>query len=233
MLPLAGLFNLMGVIMRRALIGAGFFVTTLVSLPALAQFTSIATPTADYTSSTTVVTIPGANGSTTTTLTSGTETLTFGSSVSVRTVGINWSTWNSPPAVESSTPKIVTIDTALTSLTITLSEPHTTFGFELEPSVFSSHSVTATFMNGATSLGTVTRTVSGNAGALLFAGTSSTPITSVVLTVPSAANGFAMAQFRFSTPAPVPAMGSVAFATFALLLLVGGTLLIRRRGLAS
>jgi hypothetical protein len=219
--------------MKRVLSAVGFLVAALVSVPAFAQFTPIPTPTADYTSGTTLMAIPGANLSTTTTLTSGTETLTFGSTVSVRTVpGGGWATWNSPPAVESSTPKVLAITTGLTSMTITLSEPHTTFGFELEPNN-GTQSMTVTFMNGATSLGSVTRTVVGTSGALLFAGSTTTPITSVVLTAPAGAGGFAMAQFRFGDPSPVPAMGPMALAALALMLLVAGTLLVRRRGLAS
>src|SRR5215813_8879511 len=84
--------------------------------PIFAQFVTFSTPTATYTGGTTVMSIPGANLSTTTTLTDGTETLTFSNTVDVRTVpGGGWATLNSPPAVESATPKVLAITTGVTS----------------------------------------------------------------------------------------------------------------------
>jgi hypothetical protein len=79
------------------------------------------------------------------------------------------------------------------------------FGFELEPNN-GTQTVAVTFYNGATPLGTITRSVPYASGALLFAASSTTPITRVVLTVPAGAGGFAMAQFRFGNAAAVPAM---------------------------
>jgi hypothetical protein len=154
----------------------------------------------------------------------------------VRTVpGGGWATWNSPPNVESSTPKVLAITTGLTSFTITLSPAQPTFGIEIEPNN-GTQPITLTYLNGATTLGSISRTVVGTSGALLFAASSSTPITSVVLTIPSGASGFAMAQFRYGstflgTITAVPAAGMPALSGLALALLAAGALLARRQSL--
>jgi hypothetical protein len=124
---------------------------------------------------------------------------------------------------------------ALTSFTMTLSAPASTFGFEIEPNTFGVFTVTATFMNGSTPLGSVTRDVNGNAGALLAAATSTPSITSVVVTIPSGANGFAIAQIRYALPtvAPIPSVSTTGVFGLGLTLLAGGALLARRQQLAS
>ena len=182
--------------------------------------------------------IPGANFSTSTTLTDGTQTLTFSNTVDVRTVpGGGWATWNSPPNVESSTPKVMAITTGITSFTITLSPPQLSFGIEIEPNN-GTQPVTLTYLNGASTLGSVSRSVPGTAGALLFAASSSTPITSVVLTIPSGASGFALAQFRYGpnflgaptiVPTAVPTLSDGATAGLAIALLAVGVMLARRQ----
>jgi hypothetical protein len=205
-------------------------------IPAFAQFSPIATPTSAYTGATTVMSIPGANFSTTNTLTDGTLTLNFSSTLSVRTVpGGGWATWNSPPATESSTPKVLA-GVGLTTLTITLPTGNTIFGFEVEPNGPGTFLVTATYYNGATVLGSIPLSIPANSGALLAAASSSTPITSVVVTAPGGAGGFAMAQFRYAAApavAAVPALGTPALCGLALALLVGGMLLARRQGLVG
>jgi len=85
-------------------------------------------------------------------------------------------------------------------------------------------------------LGTITRSLLDN-GAAVEAASSSTPITSVVISTPGAAGGFALAQFRSGntllTPgggvSSVPALGPVATGALALLLAAAGSLLARRR----
>jgi hypothetical protein len=214
---------------------AGLLIGLLGAAPAFAQFTTFATPTPAYTGSTTVIPIPGANLSTTTSLTDGTETLTFSSTVDVRTVPSGgWATWNSPPAVESATPRVIAAVSA-TTLTITLSSPRTTFGIEIEPNN-GTQTITATYFNGGTTLGTISQSVVGSSGALLFAASTTTPITSVTVTAPAAASGFAMAQFRYGStsslpPTAVPALGTPAFSALAMALLAAGALLSRRRNL--
>jgi hypothetical protein len=88
-------------------------------------------------------------------------------------------------------------------------------------------------MSGSTVLGTVTQNINGSAGALLAAGSSTSPITSVIITAPPAAGGFAMAQFRFSSTgnataaAPVPALNPAGLGALSLLLMGMGSLLVR------
>lgn len=202
---------------------------------AFAQFTPISTPNSTYTSTTTVIPIASANGTTVTTLSSGAQTLTLSPTVSARAVpGGGWSTWNSPPAVESATPRVLAVYTSRTTQTITLSAPSTTFGVEIEPDTFAAFSFSLAFMNGSTTLGTITRTVDGNGGALLFAASSSTPITSVVLTAPSGANGFALAQLRYGGAAPVGTpISNSALITLTGLLAIGGLSTMRRSSHAA
>jgi hypothetical protein len=177
--------------------------------------------------------IPGANFSTTSSLTDGLETLTFSSTLDVRTVpGGGWATWNSPPAVESATPKVLA-GIGLTTLTITLAPARNTFGFELEPNGPGTFALTVTFFNGGTTLGSVPLTINSSSGALVAAASSGTPITSVVITSPSGAGGFAMAQFRYGnavlTPPTVPTLGVPALSGLAMALLAAGSLLARRQ----
>lgn len=208
-----------------------------VAFPAFAQFTPISTPDAGYTGSTTLVAITPSDGTNVPTLSGGGQTVTLSTPLSAATVGGGggWATWGSPPNTEGANPRVLKTLTALTSLTLTLSSPTTTFGLEIEPSAFSVHSVTVTFMNGSTTLGSVTRSVDGNAGALLFAATNTTPITSVVLSVPSAAGGFAIGQFRFALPSAtsIPTASTTALGGLAMALLAGGALLARKQQMAS
>jgi hypothetical protein len=196
------------------------------AVPAAAQFTTVAQPNASYTGSTTLVPITGADLSTTSSVTGGTQTITFSSSLSVRTVpGGGWATWAAPPATESATPRV--LYHSGTSLTLTLSTPAYGFGFEIEPNS-GTHTITATYMNGATTLGTVTVTPVGSSGALLAAAYSSTPVTSVVISAPTASGGFAIAQLRYAA-APVPALGTYAMIALALLLMAGLVVMARRQ----
>ena len=222
--------------MNLRLLAAGLCVAVVGSVPAFAQFTPIATPVASYTGSTTVLSIPGANFSTTSTLADANETLTFSNPVDVRTVPSGgWGTWNSPPATESATPKVL-YNSGL-SLTIGLSSPKTIFGFEVETNNSGTYSVTATFYNGATVLGTITQSIVSTSGALLAAASSGTPITSVTITAAAGSGGFAIAQLRYASPAApptvtsVPVLGLPAMGALAILLLACGSLLARRQKL--
>ena len=162
------------------------------------------------------------DGTTFTTVTDGTETATFSSALTAGTVPTSWSTWNSPPAVESSTPRVGE-DIAATSLTITLSLAVEVFGFELEPNNSGPFQTTVSFFNGATPLGGVTLFPNGSSGALLFAadaGAGGPFITSVTITESAGAGGFALANFRDSaTPEPgsllLMGSGLVGLAMFA------------------
>jgi large repetitive protein len=138
-----------------------------------------------------------ADGDTLTTLSDGIETITFSDTMTAGTVPLAFSTWNSPPATESSTPRILT-DIGATSLTLGLSKPADVFGFEIEPDNLVSTTASASFFEGSTLVGTVNGSFSGTASALLFAGSTDQAFTSVVITEPSAGGGFAIAQPRYA-----------------------------------
>ena len=164
-----------------------FLAGLLLSIPcANASFIEIPQPDATYTSSTTLIPITGADGDVTSTLSDANLTVTFSTPMQVFTVPTTWSNWGSPPATESSTPKVLSPeDFTLTSITLTFSHPLTTFGLEAEPdalAIYGQFPVTLTFFNGATQIGAITRSIDG-ASAALFAATSTTPITSAVLAV--------------------------------------------------
>jgi len=212
---------------RNLLIGFGL----LGLAPAFGQFTPISTPTASYNGGTLLVPVTAPNFAVSSSVTNGSQTVAFSATLQARTVPGSWATWDSPPNTEGNKPRVLAEVTGTTSsLTLTLSVPATTFGFEVEPNA-GTHSISADFRSGTTSLGTITRTVNGSSGARLFAATSTTPITSVVLTVPVAAGGFALAQVRTNAGVVtgIPASGSAALCSLALLLSATGAMLARKR----
>jgi hypothetical protein len=220
--------------MKMHVLKAGLLMGIFCAAPAFAQFTAIATPTAAYKAGTTLMSIPGAIFSTKTSLTDGTETLSFSSTLDVRTVPSGgWATWNSPPAVESATPTVLGA-ISVTSLTISLAPARATFGFELEPNGPGTFAMTVTFFNGGTTLGSIPLSINATSGALVAAASSGTPITSVTITAPGGAGGFAMAQFRYGSSiigAPIPTLGLPGLSALGMALLAGGALLARRQNL--
>jgi|SRR5579883_2785851 len=209
-----------------------------IAAPAFGQLTQLTQPTAAYTSSTALIPITVPDATAITSITNGTQTITLGSIVpsgspfNARTVPSGgWSTWNTPPATESATPRVVATYSAVTSLTLTLSVPSATFGVEIEPDLLSTYTISAAFFNGGTLLGTISQNISGSAGALLAAASSTSPITSVVITAPAAASGFAMAQFRtgstFLGASSVPTLQTTVTAGLGMLLAAAGVLLAR------
>jgi hypothetical protein len=158
----------------------------LFSIPgAKAAFNEIPLPDSTYTNSTTLVPITGADGETTLTLSDANLTVTFSTAMQKFTVPDSWTSWNSPPATETSTPRVLSpADFTLTTVTLNFSQPLSIFGLEAEPDAFTQGAfpITLDFFNGVTLLGTVGRTIDGSSAAL-FAASSTTPITSVTLTV--------------------------------------------------
>lgn len=186
------------------------------SVTARADFNPIAQPDAAYTSSTVLVDITGIpNGTSGITQVSqafpgvlSPQILTFDQQMTKVTVPVGWGTWGSPPETESSIPPVL-YQTAANALQIQLSVPSTTFGFELQPVNIDSanpYEFQALFYEGPTLIGSVTRYLTGNADARLFAGfTTDEAFTSVLINnVDGRAGGFALAQLRF-TPVPEPA----------------------------
>ena len=86
-----------------------------------------------------------------------------------RTVPDSWATWGSPPFTETATPRVLWTQAEL-AVTLTFSVRTTIAGVEVEPNS-GTRTIDATFrrLSGA-SLGTISRDVSSNAAARLFAG---------------------------------------------------------------
>jgi hypothetical protein len=102
-----------------------------------------------------------------------------------------------------------------------------TFGIEVQPDLSDIERITATFFDASGMLvGTFTRDVNGNGGALLFAGSSTDPFKTVTLTdsgpggtcAPTTVCDFAIANPRFSVAAiPEPAPVLLVVTSFAAL----------------
>jgi len=176
--------------------------------------TEISTPTPAYLASTTLLPITVADGTLVGSLSDAQLTMTISPVLEAGTVPAGgWSTWNFPPAVETSTPRVlhaVNYNDLVTSVSLSFSSQLSTFGFEAEPDPFEVHNITASYYSGALLLDSITRSVQGQAGALLFAGTSDVAFDRVVVTSDI---DFAMAQFRYalSSSSPVPEPATWAF----------------------
>ncbi|MDQ6699259.1 MAG: PEP-CTERM sorting domain-containing protein [Acidobacteriota bacterium] len=202
--------------------------------PANAAFLQIITPNPAYTGSTNLIPIPVVptlNTTTVTTLSGSGQTLTFsspdpGTLLFIQPpVPVGFATYNFPPFVETHTPPIIQDQVSTTcgicTLNIAFATPVKTFGVELEPDPLTNvHTITETFLNGATTVGTISKSLNGNSSAMLFAGT--TPdqqFTSVSITIDG--TDFALAQPRFSTAAviaaAVPEPGTTLLLTFGLI----------------
>jgi hypothetical protein len=150
-----------------------------------AQITQIPLPNSAYTSSTTLIPITGPDFDTTLTLSDPNLTVTFSTLMEKFSVPDSWTAWGSPPATESSTPRVLSpFDFTITSITLSFSQPLSTFGLEAEPDATTQGAfpITLDFFSGVTLLGTVSNTIDGSSAAL-FAASSTMPITSVTLTV--------------------------------------------------
>lgn len=183
-------------------------VAMLAGVSARADFTPIAQPTLAYTSSTTLVDITGIPNGTTdiTSVSQGLQTISFDQTVTKTAVGVDWQTWGTPPDTENSTPPVL-FRSLTNSLTLSLSVPSTTFGFELQGNEFIVSQFLVTFLDqGLNPVGSINMQVDGDGGALLFAASTTTsPFSRVTIENTSLdAGGFAMAQLRF-TPVPEPA----------------------------
>lgn len=187
--------------------------------PSVAAVTFYGQPTAEYVGATTNFALGMANGTTFTSLTSGSVTMSSSGTLTKGTVPASWNNWGAPPNTESATPAIADSGSGVNSITLTFSQGLAIFGMEVQQASFSTLSLQADFYSGAIFLAGVTRTVtvpgapngaSGDGAKLFAVGSTDMPITRVVMTAPSAANGFAMAQFRYAEfVEPVPEPGTV------------------------
>ena len=205
--------------MRSRVVAAVAALVLVAAGSAYADFTPIASPDAAYQASTTKLAITGSDFTYVTSLSDASPTATFSHRLEVRTVPGSWATWSSPPQSESATPRVLfDSDSPGTGVTLSFSAPIKTFGMEMEPNSFSTYTMTADFYDGAALVGTISMPVTGSAGAKLFAGAStSQQFTSVVVSVPGAAVGYAIAQVRYGQVVPVP--GAAALGVLGLGLL--------------
>lgn len=193
----------------------------VLSLPAFAGFTTFSQPgQGNYESSTT--NYGGGDGSGNF-ITSLPPYINFSNPQSENNVPNSWATWGCPPATESCTPNVLWNE-GFSTLTISFTSPLKTFGFELEPDNFAVEEVTAQFFNGASLVGTIDLFPNGSAGALLFAGTTDSQFTSVVIT-DLAGGDFAIAELRGAPVGTTPEPGTMVLLGTGLL----GALAVMRR----
>jgi hypothetical protein len=159
----------------------------------------ISSPNAGYVGGTHLFPILDPDFSAVSSLTVAGTTASFSSDLVALTVPATWSSWGAPPDTEGSTPRVLWTN-GLTSIEITLSQPVSVFGFEAQPNTSVPSDFTAEFFSGATSLGSIARTVDGNGGARLFAA-SAPSIDRVVIT---ANDDFAIGQLREAAAVPEP-----------------------------
>lgn len=186
---------------------------------AQAGMVTIASPDAGYTSSTTLIPITAPDFTNFGSVTDGTVTVNLSSALNARTVsGGGWATWSSPPNSETANPRVASTSGGL-SLTFTFSQALDIFGFELEPDSFVIANVVAEFFDGATSIGSISLDVDGNAGARLFAADADggDSFTSVIITAAANAGGFAVANLRYAAaPSDVPVPATIGLFSAAL-----------------
>jgi hypothetical protein len=177
-------------------------------------FQPISLPDASYLSGTTKLTINAPNAYFVGALSDSTVTASFsaGGGYFPPISASTFASWSSPPYSESSDPGQVLYysDAYLPgrSLYISFSRPLQTFGVEIEVELWNTTGpITATFFNGAASVGSITQTIGGFQGARLFAAHTDTGVfDSVVIYDPSSSSGFGIGQFRYEVvPEPTTA----------------------------
>jgi hypothetical protein len=196
--------------------------TLLACLPAMADLIPIGEPTPSYLSQTSPVDFTGPDGTVVSSTTNGIETLSYSSPLTEYTVPTTWTTWNVPPHVESSTPRVGSTAPA-TSLTILLSLPADTFGVEVQPDLYQVERIDVDFFTSAGLAGSIDLAVDGYKGARLFAATTQTsPFTRITIT-DLAGDDFAIAQQRYESPVPVPEPPSWAVVACVLVGVIAGS----------
>lgn len=199
------------------------------ALPARA-FTPISSPDAAYLAGTTYIDPSAISDYTNvSSITDGVLTVSFSTAMNKRTApGVSWSTWSVAPDSQrgpGDTLPVFSSEGALT-VTFTLSQPVSIFGFEAQPNPFGEYAMTAQFYDASGNLlGTISRNVDANGGARLYAAQSSTPISSVVF---SSNVDWAAGAFRYALPTGGPVIPEpTTMALFGAGLL--GFLPLRRR----
>ena len=209
---------------RHKILLAGIATAALSCASLRADFITTAQPTSTYVSSTTLLDFPDADFTSIMSLSGGGETLSYNSQLEELTVPDSWPVWNSPPAVETSSPRLG-FTTGFSSLTISLSKPASTFGLEIEPDNHNTERTTVQYYDGSKLVGTVDLSPNGNGGALLFAASTTTsPFTRILINnLPG--DDFSIARQRFtiaSTPPPPTVPEPTTFALVGSALMAAG-----------
>ena len=194
--------------------------------PAQAGFISLANPNGSYLAATHLLAVVGNEFDPVTSVDDGVNTATFfvspvltPSALTIYDVGSSWATWSSPPNSETAAPRVLG---TTPQLEIQLTLPALVFGFEAEPNGFGTSVITADFFSGGILQGSITRSVTGDGGARLFAGFSSLGFDDIFIT---STDPFGIAQLRYGndSSAVVPEPGSGL-----LMCAVVGLVLVRR-----
>jgi len=207
---------------------------TIVCAPAWAGFVAITTPTPAYTGGTSLLPFTAPDHTDITSVTDGTQVLSYDTMLEVLTVPATWTFWNLPPLVESSTPRVAATPLGGPfSLTITLGVPSFTFGFELEPDNFGAEELVAQFFDGGGLAGAIDLTLSGLGDARLFAATTDvSPFTHVTITN-SVQDDFAIAQQRYGPAVSTVPEPSYTLPVSFMAAALAGTLLRAARAMNS
>lgn len=191
-----------------------------------------------YTSYTTLMPITVPNFTLFNSVTGGGLTATFSANLNARTAtsvtapGGGWGSWSEAPFSERPAGGTIRVGFHQGSvpLTINLSAGVDVFGFELEGNLLAANTFTAEYFNGATSLGSITRSVVGASGARLFAGVEpGGDLIDRIVVSGTDTTGFGTAQYRFHQGGGGPVVPEPASLT---LLGLGGLALVgyaRRR----
>ena len=184
-----------------------------------ADFMTFSQSTSPYLVSTTLLNFTDPDYTTITSLTGGGLTLTYDTPIDERTVPDSWNTWNTPPAVESTTPRVGTTD-GVSTLTIHFSDALKVFGLEIEPDNYGPELIRAKYYSGSKLVGAINLSPNGNGGALLYAAsTGSGSFTKVVITnVTGDDFAFGSQRFQLASASSTPEPGTFALGAGALLI---------------
>jgi hypothetical protein len=118
-------------------------------------------------------------------------TLGFTPSLELRSIGAGWATWSHGYTGD------VYYGEDLTSMTLTLPTGTGAFYFYAEPDLFGTFTVTATEASGTQ----VSQSVASSSGASYFGfyGTAGSTLSSITVTAPAGAGGFAVGEFGIAT----------------------------------
>jgi hypothetical protein len=180
-------------------------VAKILGLQAAASFTPISDVSGNYLTSTNLIDISTLTGYyyPYSSVTDGNITVSFRHNLQNAQAGPSWwGLWGTYPEVEGNNPYVLASNYQ-NSVTLTLSKPVNTFGFEMQPNYYGSFNYRVEFYNGAILVGSVTRTTragidGGPSFAKLFAATTDGSFDKVIIEIVSGdSGGFAIAQLRY------------------------------------